>query len=220
MLQSVRFHRLVVEPGTVTGLPFVATYHAELCSASARHMVASFFQLDHSRTVEAALPPFFLSNFGESIGLGILGTFSRSVHFVVTYAAYACPTFFAFSYFATILHVDMIRFDPLATMARRAVDTVSGRIFMELPVPDLFELLVEELVDILERNVLRSATFGWHVGRVADRHRKDAAQATMAHPVRTGKFRCLDDWYVVRAASETGHLFETRLRSRRTSKKV
>lgn len=183
-------------------------------------MVASFFQLDHSRTVEAALPPFFLSSFGEGICFGILGAFSRSVHFVVTYAAYTRPTSFAFSYFATILHVDMIRFDPLATIPRRAVDAVSGRILMEFPVPGLFELLVEELVDILERNVLRSATFWWHVSRVADRHRKDAAQATMAHPVRTGKFRRLDDWYVVRAASETAHLFETRLSSGRTSKQV
>ena len=220
MLQSIRFYRLVVEPGTVTGLPFVATYHAELCSAPARHMVASFFQLDHSRTVEAALPPFSLSNFDEGICFGILGTFSGSVHFVVTYTANACPASFAFSYFATILHVNMIRFDPLATMARWAVDAVSGRVLMEFPVPGLFELLVEELVDILERNVLRSATFWWHVGRVADRHRKDAAQAAMAHPVRTGEFRCLDNWYVVRAASEAGHLFETRLSSGRASKQV
>lgn len=114
------------------------------------------------------------------------------MHFVVAYAAYACPAFLAFSYFATVLQGDMIRLDPLATMARWAVDAVSGGILMELPVPGLFEALVEELVDILERNVLRSAAFWWHVGRIADRHCKDAAQTTMAHSVCTGKFCRLD----------------------------
>jgi hypothetical protein len=41
-------HTIVIEPGTVTGFPFLATHHAELGLTAARHMVAAFLELNHS----------------------------------------------------------------------------------------------------------------------------------------------------------------------------
>lgn len=175
MLQPVRFHRLIVEPGTVTCLPFVATDHAKFCGAPTGHMVASLFKLDHGRTIEAALPAFLLSDFNEYLCCRIFRTLSRSVHLVVAYTAYPCPASFTFPHLATILKVDMVRFYPLATMTSRAVDTVPSSILLEFSVPGLFELLVKELINMLQRNVLGSAAFWWHVSGILDRHCKNAA---------------------------------------------
>ena len=217
MLQPVGFDRLIIEPGAVTSLPFVATGHAELCCAPTSHMVASFLELDHSRTIVAALPAFLLGHFNENLRCRILRAVPGRVHLGVAYAANPCPASFAFAYLATILKADVIRFDPLAAMKSGAVDAIPSSVLLEFSIPGLFELLVKEPIDMLERNVLGSAAFWWHVHRIRDRHCKDAAQAIMAHPMCTCKFRRLDDWYV-RATSEAGHFLY--LSYRRNSKQT
>lgn len=180
-------------------------------------MIASFFELDHSRTVEASLPAFLLCNLNKDLRRGILGTLSRRVHLVIADTAHPGPTSFTLSYFATVLEADVIGFDPLATMTSRAVDTVSSGVLLEFPIPGLLEFLVEELVNMLERDVLSGATFRGHVGRIRDGHCEDATKTNVAHSMLTYKLGRLDHWYIIRATSEAGHFFQTHLRGWRTS---
>jgi hypothetical protein len=65
------------------------------------------------------------------------------MHLVVAYTAHPCPASFALSYLPTILETDMIRFDPFAAMAGRAVDAIPSSVFLKFPVPGLLELLVK-----------------------------------------------------------------------------
>lgn len=181
-------------------------------------MVASFLEFDHSGTIETTLPTFLFSHFNKYLCRWIFRTLSGRVHLVVAYAAYPCPAPLTLPYFATIFEVDMVRFDPFATMTSRAVDTIPSGVLLKFPVPCLFELLVKELVNMLERNVLSSAAFGWHVGRIGNRHCKYAAQAIVAHPMSTCKFRSLDEWDVIRTTSEAGYFLQTHLSGWRTSK--
>ena len=143
MLQPVCLDSLVVEPGTVARLPLVATDHAKFCSTSARHMVAPFLELDHSGAIEASLQAFLFGNLNKHLGGKVFGTFSRRVHFVVASTAYPCAAPLTFSHLTSVLESDVIRLDPFATMTGRAVDTISGSVLLEFPVPRLFELLVE-----------------------------------------------------------------------------
>lgn len=142
-MQPVGFHRLVVEPRTVTSLPFVAANHAELGRASAGHVVASLLEFNHRRAIEAALPAFLLGNVNKYLGGRVLGTLSRRVHFIVADTADPGPASLAFSYLASILETNVIGLDPFATVASRAVDAVSGSVLLEFSVPGLFELLIE-----------------------------------------------------------------------------
>ena len=77
--------------------------------------------------------------------------------------------------------------DPGAAAARGAVQPVLGRKLVVLAVPELAELIVEELVDFGERDHARRAAFGRHVRGVRDGHGEDAAQAGVAHVVFAGE---------------------------------
>ena len=79
MIQPILLHSLVIEPGTVTCLPFRATDHAELSAAATCHMIATFFQFDGRRAVEAPLPALFLGDLGEPRCSFIFGTFTCRV---------------------------------------------------------------------------------------------------------------------------------------------
>ena len=174
-------------------------------------MVASLLELNHSRATEAALPAFLLSNLNEYLGDGVLRTFSRRVHFIVANTADPCSASLAPSYLTSILESDMIGFDPFATVTSRTVDAISCCVFLEFSVPGLFELLIEQLIDVFERNVLRRAAFWRHVGWISDRHGKNASQTVMAHPMCTCEFGGLDDRYIVRTMldrSLSSDLFE------------
>lgn len=67
---------------------------------------------------------------------------------------------------------------------------------------------------MFERNVIGSAAFGRHMGRVGDRHREDSAQTIMTHPVSACKFGCFEDQDIIRATGETRHLLYIDLRGR------
>lgn len=135
MLQPVCLYRLVVEPGTVARLPFVATNHTEFCGTSAGHMVASFLELDHSGAIEAALPTFLFSNLNKHLCGRVLRTFSRRVHFVVASTAHPCPASLAFSHLTSMLESDMIRLDPFATVTGWAIDAISGSVLLKFSIP-------------------------------------------------------------------------------------
>lgn len=68
--------------------------------------------------------------------------------------------------------------------------------------------------------MFRSAAFRRHMCWISDRQIEDAAQAVMAHPVRTCEFGRLDDGYIVRTARKTCHFLQTDRRSRRASKQA
>lgn len=63
----------VVEPGTVTGFPFGSAEHAELGCATASHVVATLFQLNHCFAVIASLPALLLRHLYYLLRLFILG---------------------------------------------------------------------------------------------------------------------------------------------------
>lgn len=65
------------------------------------------------------------------------------MHDAAAGTAYPCSTFLAFAHFPTTLEHDMIWFDPFAATTSGAVDTILGRVFLKLPVPDLLEFLVK-----------------------------------------------------------------------------
>lgn len=64
--------------------------------------------------------------------------------------------------------MNMCRFDPFATFECRAVDTILCVIFLVLPIPLHFELGVEQLLDMSQRDVLLTTAFWWHVSWIFD----------------------------------------------------
>lgn len=174
MMKAIIFHRLVVEPRTITALPLGAADHAELGVAATGHVVASFLQLDRRRAVEAALPALLLGDLGEPRRGFILGTFAPGVPAPVAGTAdlrtapLAVPVLAAAARAARGIDMDMRGLDPFAAAARRAVDAVFGGVFLILAVPGLLELEVEEAVDVLQRDVVRGTALGRHVLRVGD----------------------------------------------------
>ena len=175
MVEAIVFHRLVVEPRTITALPLGAADHAELCVAPTRHVVASFLQLDRCRAVETPLPSLLLCDLREPRRGFVLGAFAPRVPPAVTGAAHLRAASFAVSVLAAAaraarsINMDMRGLDPFAATARRAVDAVLGGVFLIFAVPGLLELEVEETFDVLERDVVGGAAFGRHVLRVGDR---------------------------------------------------
>lgn len=81
------------------------------------------------------------------------------------------------------------RLDPLPAPPRRAVNPVLSRVLLELPIPELLEGDVEELVDVLQGDAVRGAALGGHVHRVCDRELEDPAQAGVAHAVTAFELR-------------------------------
>lgn len=59
---------------------------------------------------------------------------------------------------------------------------------MKFPVPGLLEIVVEQLLDVLERNVLRCTAFGRHVLRIVDGELEDTPQTGVAHSVAAAEF--------------------------------
>ena len=183
MIEAIVFHRLVVEPWTVTALPLGAADHAELCVAATGHVVASFLQLDCCRAVEAALPPLFLCDLGEPRRGFVLGAFAPGMPAAVAGTAHLRATSFAVSVLAAAartarsIDMDMCGLDPFAAAARGAVDAVFGGVFLVFAVPGFLELEVEEAIDVLEWDVVGGTAFGRHVLRVGDGQGKDTTQA-------------------------------------------
>lgn len=183
MIEAIVFHRLVVEPGTIAALPLGAADHAKLGVASTCHVVASFLQFDRRRAVEAALPPFLLCDLCEPRRGFILGAFAPCVPAAIAGTAHLRATAFAVSVLtapartARSINMDMGRLDPFAATARGAVDAVLGGVFLIFAVPGFLELEVEEVFDVLERDVVGGTALWRHVLGVGDGQGEDTAQA-------------------------------------------
>lgn len=103
------------------------------------------------------------------------------MHSIIACATNLDTTLFAFANLPALFHCNMVGLDPFATAFRRTVDSIAGCVFLKLPVPGHFELLVEQFVDMLQRYVIRRATFRRHVGWIGDGHGKDSLKASVTH---------------------------------------
>ena len=105
------------------------------------------------------------------------------MHFVITDTTDSRTAALAFSNLAPIFNGYVIRLDPFSTTPGRTVHPISCCVFLELAIPCLFEILIEEPINVPERNVIRGAAPRRHVCRVSDGHVEDAPEAGMAHTV-------------------------------------
>ena len=192
MVQPVVLYSFVVEPWTITALPFDAADHAEFSLASARHVIAAFLELDRGRAVVTSLPAFQFGDLGKSCGRFVFGTILTVVPFSVAHDTYLCPAAAAFPVFpsgvcaARSVQVDICRFNPLATALGGTINAILRCVFLIFPIPFHLELQVEQLVHVFQGDVVYGAAFRRHVGRICNGHCKDAPKARMAHAMATG----------------------------------
>lgn len=154
-------------------------------------MVAALLQLDHSPTLEAALPAFLLSLLKDLICLFVLGALSRRVPFPVTQAANFGLAAAAFAHLAAFFSMDVLGFDPLAAPLGWAVDAVPGRELDELFVPAFLKCVVKQSVHMLQRDIIGSATLGRHELRVRYGQFETPLEARGAHPMIALELSCL-----------------------------
>lgn len=122
------------------------------------------------------------------------------MHLVVAGTANSSMASFAFTNLTAMLDGYVTWLDPFATVTSWTINPVPCRVLLKLPVPRFLETLVKELVHVLERDVIGSATPWWHMRRISNRHCKNAPQTLMAHTMRTGKFCGSGDGDIVRTA--------------------
>ena len=194
VVQPVRLHGRVVEPGAVAALPLGAADHAELGRAAARHVVAPFLQLHRRRAVVASLPPVLLRHFREPPRRLVLGALPRLVPAPVArrahlrLAARTRAELAPSTCSARVVRADVFGLDPGAAVASRAIDAVFGGIFLKLPVPFHFEFQIEELLHKSEWDAVFVAALRGHMRRIVDRQCEDAPKAAVAHVVAAGEF--------------------------------
>jgi hypothetical protein len=94
------------------------------------------------------------------------------------------------------------RFDPLTAPLRRAVNAVLGGVLLELPVPELLKRYIEQLIDMLQWDAVRSTTLGRHVLGIRDGELKDTTQTGVAHAMPAFELRRLAARDVIREAGE------------------
>lgn len=133
----------IIEPWTITALPLHSTNHAKFGRASTCHVIAAFFQFNHSRTVVAFLPPFLLGSLDKLLHGRILRTVPGCVCFVIADCANLGTTLLAFPNLPAMLTFDMFGFDPFAAIFPNAVDSIFGLVFEIFAVPCLLERLVK-----------------------------------------------------------------------------
>ena len=126
--------------------------------------------------------------------------------FAVTYRAGLCSAASTFAVFAAAIGgvcVDVGRLDPFAAALGGAINTIFGGVFLVFLVPFHFEAQVKEFFNMLQRDVLLSAAFGWHMLRIGDRHGEDSTKTGMAHPVLACEFGGFGNGYVGGETSQT-----------------
>lgn len=147
-------------------------------------MIAAFLELDHSLASVAPLPSFLLGLLEEPAGLFVPRALARIVHLGAAPAADLGLASAAFAVLPAIgVAADVLGLDPVAAAPRRAVDPVSGRELGVLLVPRPLEVSIEQLLDVLERDVVGRAALGRHVLRVVDGEPEAPLEARVAHSV-------------------------------------
>lgn len=181
MVEPIAGNGFKRKPGTITSLPFLPTDKTKLGFAPASYMVTAFSQLDGRFTAEAPLQALFLHKLFELLVGDVLGTIARAVHFPIALATDSRATLFASTHFAAQFHSDVVRLDPFPTTRFGAVNAVLGGELEILAVPIFFKCGVEQFIHVLERDMIRCAAFGRHMGRVGHRHTEDPTQTIVAH---------------------------------------
>ena len=148
-------------------------------------VIASFLQLDDGVAAVAALPAFAAGLLKELVRLGVAGTGLGVVPAVVAGTAHLGLAAPALAMMEALVAADVLGPDPLAAMARWTVQTVPCRVFGEFAVPLALELVVKEALDVLERDVVGSATPWRHVLGIRKGQPKVAPQAAVTHGVAT-----------------------------------
>lgn len=143
-------------------------------------MVAAFFEFNHGGAVVAATPARVFGQLGKLAGVIVAGAFCLGVPFPVAGAADFGFASTAFAILATTIGAaagvdeNVLRLDPFSTAFDRTVDPVLCSVLSILLVPLGFELVVEELIDMLERNLLRCATSRRHMLGISQGEREQA----------------------------------------------
>lgn len=156
------------------------------------HMIAAFFELNHSLTSMAALPPFLLRLLEELVRLFVSGTLPRIVHLPITPTADLRPATTTLTVLpAVLVAADVLGLDPVAAPSRWAVNSVSRRELGVFPVPSLLKVGVEELLDVLERDVVGRAALRRHVLGVVNGELEASLQTRVAHSMSALQPRAL-----------------------------
>jgi hypothetical protein len=153
------------------------------------HVVASFFQLDHSPAVVTSLPALLFGHLHQTVGLFIFRAFPSCVVLAVTQDTY----FGAASTTTSILspsgqvNTYLVRFYPFTAAFGRTVKVLCSRVLFKLLVPKSFKLIVEQTLGMFQWNMLFGAAPWGHVLRIFDREGKLAFQAGVTHAMTTSK---------------------------------
>ena len=100
--------------------------------------------------------------------------------------------------------------DPLATSPGRTIQAIFGTKFLEFAIPGLLEGLVEQLVHVLERDMLRGTAARRHMCWVGDGEGENPGQAGVAHAVFAREESRFVDGDRIGPARQAGYLFRAR----------
>jgi len=177
----VRLLRNIGKPRTIAGLPNTATQKTPLSITAARYMVASFLELHHSSTA-AFLPTRLLRGLQEFFCCSVFWALTAPMPLAVAVRADFRATFPALGVFAACVFVVLEwRCEPLATAFARAINAILGGELLILLVPCSLKAIVEQAIDVPQRDVRGRTAFGRHVLRVGCRKFKDPLQTFVAH---------------------------------------
>jgi hypothetical protein len=143
------------------------------------HVVAAFFQLNHSLAIVTPLPALFLGHLHQAIRFLVLWTLALGVEPLVAQYAYFCRACSATGISPSIcqIHANPRRLNPLSTSFAWTVESICCGIFLVFLVPQNLELVVEQALSVLQWNVFGGATSWRHVLGILYRERKLALEA-------------------------------------------
>jgi hypothetical protein len=132
-------------------------------------MITAFLEFDHSLAFVTSLPSFFFGLLEEFLGLFVSRAFLGAVPFAVAAAADLSLATTTLSALSTVRSaMDVLGLDPFAASPGRTVHSIPGRVLGVFPVPCPLEAVVEQLVDMLERDMVGRAALGRHMLGILD----------------------------------------------------
>ena len=90
------------------------------------------------------------------------------MHPVVASTTDAGVAAFTLANFPTMVNRDVIWLDPFTTSASRTIYSVARSVFLELSIPSPFKVLIEQLIYMRKRYVLRGTAPGRHMCRISN----------------------------------------------------
>lgn len=147
-------------------------------------MIAALVKLNHSLALDAPLPTSVLRLGQKLHRLLVLRAVPSYVRLRPTLHTDLGRAFCALTdLFAVLATTDILGSNEFAAAALGTVDSVAGRILVELLVPVLLEGHVKKLFHVLQGNEVCSAALGGHVLRVRGGQCEDSPETRVAHPM-------------------------------------